>query len=882
MQKALLSWNRGLISPLALARLDFNRAEFSAEQMNNWIPRKLGSMMLRPGWEYTGATKSNLISVSIPFVAATDDTARIELTDSLMRVWVDDALVTRAAVTAAFTNGGFDSDVTGWSDEDGASATSAWLTGGYLSLTGSGTSAAKRRQEVTVNEASTRHAINIEIERGPVTLRVGSSAGAEDYISEVELKTGSHSLAFTPTGNFFVDLFSYAKRSVLVDSIAVASSGTMELTAPWAEADLRSVRWEQSADVEFLACYGYPQRRIERRATDSWSLVLYEPEDGPFRVMNVGPITLTPTAIEADTTLTASAAFFKSSHVGALFRLTQAGQTQTADVTGADQFTSEIRIIGSDEGRAFAVSVAGTWAGTVTLQYSVGAPGDWIDAPSGNYTANAALSYDDTLDDQIIYYRIGIKAGDYTSGTAEVTISWSGGSQTGICRINSITSDTAAKVGVISDFGTVDATTDWEEGTWSGYRGYPSGVSLYEGRLWWGGKSRIIGSISDAYEGFDSETIGDAGPIQRSIGRGPVDRINWLVPAERMVLATNGAVWTARSSSLDEPLTAINFNLKARSQQGASDVAPVLLDTDIVYIQYTGSRIYLMSFDGAAFDYAVKEITPHYPEAGSPGVVKMAVQLQPEVRLHCVRSDGTVAILTVDRTEEVLCWSTADTDGTVEDVCILPGTEEDQVYYQVNRTVNGGTVRYHEKWALESECVGGTTNKQLDSFLTGSSASATLSGLSHLEGETVKVWAAGEYNGSYTVASGAITLTGVTGTFSYVVGLSYEARYKTAKLAYVSKGGVVSLTSRKRVIKLGVVAQNMHPLSLQFGPDFTTMDTMPLSEKYDAVDTDAIWAHYDEDKIEFPGDWDTDSRLCLKATAPLPVTLLAAIMEMDD
>jgi len=843
--------------------------------MNNWMPRKLGSMQLRTGWQYTGATKSNLRSVSIPFVAATDDTARIELTNMVMRVWVDDALVTRASVTAAVTNGTFTSDVASWSDEDGASATSAWKTGGYLSLIGSGTSAAKRRQEVTVNQAGIRHAANIVIERGPVFLRIGSAAGGEQYITETLLRTGSHSLAFTPTGNFFIDLFNYEKREMLVDSVAVASSGAMELTAPWLTADLRQVRWEQSADVLFVACYGYQQRRIERRATDSWSLVLYEPEDGPFRVQNLGPITLTPAAVEADTTLTASAAFFRSSHVGSLFKLTQTGQTQTADLTAQNQFTDPIKVVGVDDTRSFAVSVAGTWAGTVTLQYSVAEPGDWIDAPSGTYQANTSLSYDDTLDNQVMYYRLGIKAGEYTSGTAEVTISWASGVQTGICRINSITSDTVAAVGIISDFGTVDATTKWEEGIWSPYRGWPSAVCLYEGRLWWGGKNRFIGSVSDAYESFDSEYIGDAGPISRTIARGPVDNVVWMLPAERLVLATNGTLFTARSSSLDEPLTALNVNLKSRSQQGAADVQPVIVDTDVIYLQYGGTRVYVASFDGSAFDYTAKEIAPFVPEIGEPEIVKMAIQQQPEVRLHCVRSDGTVAILTFDRREDVLCWSTVDTDGLIEDVCILPGSVEDEVYYQVSRTSG----RYHEKWALESETEGGTLNKQLDSFVTATGSGSTITGLSHLEGETVKVWADGVYGGEATVSGGAITYTYTAG---YVVGLSYEARYKTTKLVHALKDGSVSLGMRKRIDKISVIAQNTHPLSLQFGPDFDTMDNMPSTEKYDAVVTDVIWAQYDEESFEFPGNWDTDSRICLKATAPLPVTLLAATAEMEE
>jgi len=42
---------------------------------------------------------------------------------------------------------------------------------------------------------------------------------------------------------------------------------------------------------------------------------------------------------------------------------------------------------------------------------------------------------------------------------------------------------------------------------------------------------------------------------------------------------------------------------------------------------------------------------------------------------------------------------------------------EDQVYYVVNRTINGATVRYLEKWAKETDCRGGTLNKQADAFI---------------------------------------------------------------------------------------------------------------------------------------------------------------------
>lgn len=878
MRKELIAFNRGRISPLALARNDFKRTALSAEIQTNWMPRTLGSMMLRPGIEYTGATKNDALSVSLPFIFATDDTARCELTDNVMRVWVDDVLVTRPSVTSAITNGSFASDLAGWTDEDAGTSASAWATGGYLSLIGSSNAAAKRRQEVTTIETGVRHSLDITIERGTVLLRVGTSAGDDDYIRETTLYPGSHSLSLTPTGNFWIDLFSYSESASLVSSIEVAGPGVMELVAPWAEADLRSIRWDQSGDVIFAACPGYRQHRIERRAVDSWSIVEYLTDDGPFRVQNVGPITLMPASTSGDTTLTASAALFRSTHVGALFKLEQTGQSATADITASDQYSDPIRVTGVDGTRAFAIIITGTWVGTITLQYSVGDPGDWVDATSGTFTGNTSISYDDTLDNQVIYYRIGAKSGAFTSGTASVSLSSSSGSQSGVGRVTAFNSSTSVNVGVLSEFGGTGATSTWFEGDWSDRRGWPSSVAFYEGRLWWAGSDKIKGSISDGFSSYDDEFVGDAGPIQRSIGSGPVANINWMLPLQRLLLGADGSIWSARSSSFDEPLTPTNFNLKDVSTQGANAANAVKIDTGAIFVQRSGVRVYEAEYDGSAYDYAVKELTTHIPEIGEPGIIRTAVQMQPEKRVHCARSDGTVAILIYDKAEEVVCWVDFETDGEVEDIVILPGTDEDQVYYQVKRTINGATERYHEKWANESDCQGSTLNKQADAFLSGSGSGSLITGLDHLEGETVVCWADGMDKGTFTVSGGSIS---VEYTQGYVVGLAYEARFKSTKLSYTDPEGNSALCDKKRVSQLGVIAQNMHSLGLQYGPDFDTLDDMPTTEKYETVGDDTIWAQYDEELFSFTGEWDTDSRLCLKASAPRPVTLLAAIVEME-
>lgn len=887
---SLVAFNRGRISQLALARTDFTRTQLSAEIQTNWMPRALGSMMLRPGLEYTGATKSNARSVSIPFVKATSplDAARLEITNALMRVWVDDVLVTRATVTSAIANGAFTTNLTSWSDQDGGSAVSAWVdgtaaglaVGGYVSLIGTTTAAAKRRQQVTCagGNIGVRHALNIVIARGPVLIRVGSTAGGDDYIAETTLETGYHSLALTPAGDFHIDLFNYNEAASFVDSIAVAAAGTMEITAPWLAADLPNMRWDQSGDVVFVACDGYRQRRIERRAVDSWSIVEYKSNDGPFLVQNVGPITLTPAATSGDTTLTASSPLFKSTQVGALFRLTQSGQSQDVSATAADQWSDPIRVTGVDGARIFSIFLSGTWVATATLQYSVSAPGDWVDATSGSFAANTAISYDDTLDNQVIYYRIGVKAGDYTSGTVEALLEYSSGSQTGIARVSSYTSATVVNVAILAEFASATATSDWSESYWSGYRGYPSADTFFEGRLWWGGQDRDWGSISDSFASFDDTFEGDAGPISRSIGSGPVSKVFWMAGVNRLLLGTGGGVFAARSSSLDEPLSPTNYNIKAIDApgEGAANIAAVKSGTSAYYVQQSGLRVYEAAVGSNGYDYQAADLSVHVPEIGEPGIVKIVMQHQPEKRLHCIRSDGTVAVLIYDKAEDVKCWIDGETPGAsgfVEDAVVIPGTIEDTVYYTVKRTIGGSTVRYHEKSALESECVGGTLNKQADSFVTGA---GVVDGLDHLEGEEVVVWADGEDQGTFTVSGGAI---GETFT-SWMAGLGYEARYKSTKLAYGVQAGT-ALTMKKRVFQLGIIARNLHPQGLQYGQDFDTMDDMPLVEDYGDVDQDVVREEYDEPMFAFPGSWDSDARLCLMATAPRPCTLLAAVINLD-
>lgn len=896
--REVLAFNRGVISSKGLARIDLDRMAMSGEQQSNWMPRVLGSMMLRPGMEFIDNSANNVKARQIPFTFGADDTAQIELTNNLLRVRIDDALISRPSVSTSVSDGNFDS-LTNWQDEDEGGAVSTNKNdathGWVLSLIGTGEQAARRTQNlgITVPDQNVEHALNIVVARGTVTLRVGSSEFDDDFLSSQELGQGEHSVAFTPTSTpAWIELSSFTEHEVLVKSIAIATNDAMSLATPWAEADLPNLRWDQSGDVIYVACRGVRQMKIERRALGrSWSVVQYFPLNGPFRVQNTSATTLTPSAINGEITLTASKAVFKPEHAtyGALFRVASGGQTVTDTYSGGGGlpvFTNPIRVTGSEDGRLFSIIIEGTFSATVTVQFSIGSStGPWNDL-SPDYSSATNTTYNDGQDGSIIYYRIGIKSGDYTSGTVTFTLTYTGGSIEGIARVNTYTSSTSVGCSVIEPFGAITASKDWWEGEWSERRGYPTSVAIHEGRLSWAGLDKIWLSESDSYESFNDREDSDAAPISRTIGSGPHRVINWLLSMGRLLLGTSdnsqdvaavkfdgNSPLGCRSNTFDEPLTRSNFNIKSVSSKG-------------MFVDRTGQRLYELTYNLDEQDYKSLDLSIFAPDFNDAGIVQVAVQMKPDIRVHCVRSDGTVGVLVFDRLENVICWCDVETPGAsgfVEDVSVLPGLVEDQVYYFVRRTINGASQRHLCKWALESEAVGGQLNKMADSFVTYEGA-ATLTPftteLLHLRDETVVVWADGIDLGTDVVTSTGGLTTGLsTAASNVVVGLAYRARFKGTKLGRLDG---IGLLEKKRVNRLGFIAENMHYQGLKYGPDFDNLSDLPKVARGQVQSDNHIYESYHEDDFPFGGTWDPDSRICLEANAPRPCTILAALAELES
>src|SRR3546814_17487340 len=120
--------------------------------------------------------------------------------------------------------------------------------------------------------------------------------------------------------------------------------------------------------------------------------------------------------------------------------------------------------------------------------------------------------------------------------------------------------------------------------------------TVEEVRLGQAGREKGIGSVYDAFDSVDDTIEGNSGPISRTIGSGPIDFINWLLPLQRLLIGTEGAEISARSSSLDEQLTPTNFGLKTTSTYGSAAVAAVAGDDHGLYVPQGGSGILELTY----------------------------------------------------------------------------------------------------------------------------------------------------------------------------------------------------------------------------------------------------------------------------------------------
>jgi len=797
----LYSLNAGEVSKIALARVDVTKLRMAAACQVNWLPYVVGPMAMRPGLYYVGEVLGDAPVKLVRFIFSKLDTALIELTANKMRVWINESLVSRAAVATSISDPFF-LGLGNWLTTNTTSGAAATVGGSVCTLSCPPVGGlAQIQQTVTVSPSAfgIEHAIRVVVTQGPVVFRAGSTLGGADLIPQTTLDTGTHSLAFTPgSSNLCIQIESTDAWSKTLTSCAIEAAGPLVLPTPWGAADLLNIRYDQSGDIIFIGCYGQPQYKIERRAARSWSTVLFYSNNGPFQASPGIQANFTPGAYSGNTTLTSDRPWFQPGHVGCLFRVFSNGQFNQTILGAQNAFTPAVRVTGVGSTRNYNWNTSGTWAGKLTFQRSYdSAASGFIDVTTA--TANGTPTFSSStggttgspdLDNVIAWERVGFKGGDYTSGNVTVSSTYAGGGGYGIFRVTGYNSPTSVNIQVLVPFSTLQATADWVEGDWSAFKGFPTSVAFHEGRLCWFGGNQAWLSASDDFANYadinlDGTATGDSGAINVTLGSGPVDTISWGLSLTRLMLGREQSIMSARSSNFDQPVTPTQIVIRDCSDQGAQRLAAIKAGKRGIFVQQSGRRVYELFFNAQEMDYDDRDLTRLNLDIGLQGFVDIDKTTQPDKMILLPRGDGQAACLLYDVKDEVEAWWRLQTLGVIENVAVLPQAGiEDLVYFVVRRVINGVTRRFIERLAPRGNCVGGAINQQLDCHMVYHGSAVSTITLPHLPNTPVSVWADGQAIGSgMTNLSGVLTLPDGQAHSNIVAGLAGAVISNTAASA---------------------------------------------------------------------------------------------------
>ena len=158
---------------------------------------------------------------------------------------------------------------------------------------------------------------------------------------------------------------------------------------------------------------------------------------------------------------------------------------------------------------------------------------------------------------------------------------------------------------------------------------------------------------------------------------------------------------------------------------------------------------------------------------------------------------------------------------------------------------------------------------------TVTQAATTLSGLTHLEGQSVSILADGSVHPDKTVSSGAVTLDRhVTKAHA---GLGYNSTLETLRVDAGSAMG----TSQGKIKRINEITVRMdRTVGLKVGRDTSNLDIVPFRSSADSMD--APIALFSGDKeIEFNSTFDTDGKITIRQDQPLPMTVLSVFATLS-
>ena len=325
-----------------------------------------------------------------------------------------------------------------------------------------------------------------------------------------------------------------------------------------------------------------------------------------------------------------------------------------------------------------------------------------------------------------------------------------------------------------------ETKTAWWLGAWSTGIGWPRTIGFIQSRSVYGGNAfgpqTLWLSESNNINGFQptdffDDLVTDDMGINLTIDDAQVNAIHWLMSSkEGLLIGTKSSEFLLQGRAKFDPITPTNAVITSQSSIGSKEfIRPVRTgENSIIFVQTAGRKIYQTIFDIDSEASEPKDITQLAGDITTSGVETISFQKEPNPILWAILGDGSLIGCSYEIGENVIGWhkhTIGGTDVAVKSIATISDSSgdkpRDQLWALIERTINSETVQYIEYINDEYETGDDLEDAiYMDSAFTyDSTATTTITGLGHLEGETVKVFGDGVAQSDQTVSSSQITVT---------------------------------------------------------------------------------------------------------------------------
>ena len=756
-----------------------------------------------------------------------------------------------------------------------------------------------------------------------------SNRAGLEFVSEV--KNSANAARLIPfqfnTEQSYALEFGDGYMRVFRDGGAVLSGASIyEMVSPYAAADLATLTFIQEADVMYICHQSYPVKKLARLAENTWTIT---------------DVTFAPSILPPATVTASSRYKFRSGKTGTYYlwvsAISASGAESAAVSAGGVNWQYEIY-----DGRYISLSwnaMPNAVSYRVYLSTSVGylSSGDGIVAETSNTSADMPVGPGTFIGDgtstptvsavgsppvptgvtatvefgtSYSYVVSAISdangeeslpsAADTTSNDMSIkgntnTISWTavaGASEYYIYRKDN---GAYGYIGRSDGLAFVDEniTADISVGPQDGFNpfdgagNYPRCATFFEQRLGFASTQKepqgVWLSQSASYENFGSSSPAKASDaVTFRIKAKQINQIRSMIASRGLMLLTSGAEWIVTGDGQGAPITPSQIKIDNQGYRGASVVQPIVVGNTVLYAQDRGGVVRDFSYEFASDGFTGKDLTILARHLFENKSIKAWTYAQaPNSIVWVVMDDGSLVSLTYMREHEVWAWTEHESNGAVfEDVMSIGEGTEDTPYFLVKRQIGGVWKRYIER--LHTRVMTDVTDAFfVDSGLTYQGDPVNhLTGLSHLEGQSVVALADGNVVRGLTVSGGAVSLPVYASKVH--VGLPMTASLQTLDLDLGSVPGLGTVQGRtKSVSEVAMRVQDTRGIWTG-SEDGLRGDSRLVEYKQRANEAwdEAIQLFTGDIRITPHWDWNTSARIWIKQFDPLPMTILAIMPDV--